>query len=88
MVCSQIKHYAVFIVIQIFFQNITIGVSPLRLFSAIPFIAVLYLLCEYKYFETANIFVGAAVLIGIYADILMFMNRTKIKSLMKTNQHL
>ncbi len=88
MACKPLHTYLVFFTVQLLLRFMLFGGGPefaLHIFGAIPFSAILYFLCLYKYFTAANVLVGLTILLGIYADIFMVTHRTQVKKIMHGN---
>ena len=78
MICGPLKTYLVFFAVQLVIRYLVIGMEGTTILGVIPFAAILYLLCIYKYFTVANILVGLTILIGVYADMMMLIHSSEI----------
>jgi cell shape-determining protein MreD len=79
MVCSQIKIYMAYIVVQIIIMVMVVGPSEIKLIAPLLFIGLLYVLCQYNHKKLANILLGIIIGFGVLMDIYALTHKKLIK---------
>ena len=83
MVCLQVVIYVLYIIIHSLVLVTLIGLDRINILGPLVFTGLLYVLCDYKYFTLANILVGFAILLGIFAEIFAFEYKDEIKHILQ-----
>ena len=82
MVCTQVKAYLTYIVVQNLISVAFLD-RGLNIFGPIIFLGVLYLLCKYHRFTVANVLVALTVVLGVLVDLSALTRLNAVKQMAK-----
>ena len=83
MICTQLKVYVVFYILQFILATLVLGQKPTRdnIISGLIVAGVIYLLCKFKFKLVANLVVGLLIGIAVLGDISILREPSIIKTL-------